>query len=174
MRKKISAITLIFFLISTSCVEKSQEIKKDSSKIVEDSFTENHKNQEESVEMKSLELDNFGFPEDIQGCSCYFSKSKKMFDNDEYFFVANFDSLAHIKVDKKLIDLKLEMSTREPNSFGDYDRKEIYKNDIYTVTLKIVYKESSGYETWLNEGTINVDTKDGQHYEHSIFGECGC
>lgn len=174
MRQKFSVLTFIFFLVSTSCVEKSQEIKKDSPKIVEDSLIENHNNQEESVEMKPLELENFGFPDDIQGCSCYFSKSKKMFENDEYFFVANYDSLAHIKVDEKMIDLKLEMSTREPNSFGDYDHKEIYTNDIYTVTVNIVYKKSSGYETWLNEGTIIVETKDGQHYKHSIFGECGC
>lgn len=174
MRQQFSVFIFIFFLISTGCVDKSQGIKKDSTMIVEDSLNENHKNQEKSIEMKSIELDNFGFPEDIQGCSCYFSKSKNMFEGNEYFFVANYDSLAHIMVDNKLIDLKLKKSNREQNSFGDYDRKEIYKNDIYTVTLKIVYKESSGYETWLNEGTIKVDRKDGQHYEHSIFGECGC
>ena len=174
MRQKFSVLTFIFFLVFTSCVDKSQGIKEDSSQIVEDSLAENHNNQEKFVEMKSLELNNFGFPEDIQGCSCYFSKSNKLFEENEYFFVADYDSLAHIMVNNKLIDLKLKMSNREPNSFGDYDRKEIYTNDIYTVTLKIVYKESSGYETWLNEGTIKVSTKDGQHYEHSIFGECGC
>lgn len=174
MRQKFSVLTFIFFLVFTSCVDKSQGNKKDSSQIVEDSLTENHNNQEKLVEMKSLELNSFGFPEDIQGCSCYFSKSNKMFEENEYFFVADYDSLAHIMVNNKLIDLKLKMSNREPNSFGDYDREEIYTNDIYSVTLKIVYKESSGYETWLNEGTIKVNTKDGQHYEHSIFGECGC
>ncbi len=172
MRPKFSVIIFLLFVASTSCTEEPKQIKKNPPKIASDSIIENH--QKEVVEFTPLELDNFGFPEDIEGCSCYFSKNKKMFENNEYFFVANYDSLAHIMVNKKLINLKLELSTREPNSFGDYDHKEIYKNDIYTVTVNIVYKESSGYETWLNEGTIIVDTKDGQHLKHSIFGECGC
>jgi hypothetical protein len=172
MRLIVSSILFLFLVAFTSCNEQPKAIKKKSTKIVSDSIIENEHN--EKVEKSSLKLDNFGFPDDIEGCSCYFSKSKKMFENNEYFFMANYDSLVHIMVNSELINLKLEMSTREPNSFGDYDHKEIYKNDMYTVTINIVYKESSGDETWLNEETIIVDAKDGQHFKHSIFGECGC
>lgn len=143
---------ILLVAISASCAEQNQKEK----------------------EIVPFELDDFDFPEDISGCSCYFSKSKADFDNNEYFFTADYDSLAHISVNGELIDLKLVSTTRGPHSFGDNDRWETYKNDLYTVKVKIVYKESSGYETWLNEGTVTVYRKDGQKKEQAIYGECGC
>ncbi len=120
-------------------------------------------------------IDNFkNFPDEIDGCSCYFSPSQESFQRHEYLYVANFDSLAFISVDKKLIKLKLNSTTRGPETFGDTDHVEIYTGEDYKVTVDIKYKKSSGDETWFNTGTITIENKEGRKTSRTFYGECGC
>lgn len=120
-------------------------------------------------------IDTFSkFPDEIDGCSCYFSPDEQSFERQEYLYVANFDSLAFISVDKNLIKLKLISTTREPETFGDTDHVDIYSNNDYKLTLDIKYKKSSGDETWTNTGTITIESKDGRKTTKTFYGECGC
>ena len=114
------------------------------------------------------------FPEEIDGCSCYFSPSQESFQSHEYLYVANFDSLAFISVDKKLIKLKLISKTRVPGTFGDTDQVEIFASENYKVTVDIKYKKPSGDETWYNIGTITIENKKGLKTSRTFYGECGC
>ena len=120
-------------------------------------------------------LDHFkGFPKDIEGCSCYFSGTKEQSKAGEYIYVADFDSIAYISVNKELIRLKLVSTTREIGTFGNHDYKDVYSNDNYTVTVDVKYKSASGDETWWNEGTITVDRKQESKVTAKFVGECGC
>lgn len=123
----------------------------------------------------NLSLDDFkGIPEEIDGCSCYFSETDQKFENQEYLFVANFDSTGFVSVDKKLVKLKLISTEREPNTFGEDDHIDIYNSEHYNVTVDIKYKKSSGDETWWNDGTVTIESKDGQKLTKNFVGECGC
>ena len=134
--------------------------------------TKEHK---ESSTIADLSISDFkGIPEDIEGCSCYFSETDQKFKNGEYVFAANFDSIGFISINNKLIKLKLTSTGREPNTFGDNDHKDIYNSELYKVTLDIKYKSSNGEETWWNDGTITVESKEGQKVTKKFVGECGC
>ncbi len=123
----------------------------------------------------SHSIDTFKkFPDEVDGCSCYFSSSSQSFKKKEYLYVANFDSIAFISVDKKLIKLKLISTTSEPQTFGDTDHIKIFTNKDFKVTVDIKYKKSSGDETWFNTGTIIIESKDGRKTSRPFYGECGC
>ena len=130
---------------------------------------------ENSSTILNLSLDDFKeIPEEIDGCSCYFSETDQKFENQEYLFVANFDSTGFVSVDKKLVKLKLISTEREPNTFGDYDHIDVYNSEHYKVTVDIKYNKSNGDETWWNDGTVTIESKDGQKLRKNFVGECGC
>ena len=123
-------------------------------------------------------LDSFtDIPEEIKGCSCFYSESEEKHLKNEYFFVAGFDSAAFISIDNKLLKLKLVSTGRERHSFGDYDHTDVYKTDNYIVTLDIKYLKQEGgdeSESWWNTGTITIESKDGLKEIIKFFGGCGC
>lgn len=122
-----------------------------------------------------LSLDNFkDIPDELDGCACYFSETDRKFKNKEYLFAADFDSIGFVSVDNKLVKLKLVSTGREPNTFGDNDHIDIYNSKLYKVTVDIKYKNSNGDETWWNDGTITIESKDGQKMTKKFVGECGC
>jgi hypothetical protein len=113
-------------------------------------------------------------PEDIKGCSCYFSETPEKFKKEEYFFAASFDSIGFVAVNNMLTELKLISTTREADTFGDNDHVAIYRSELYKVTVAIKYKKSNGDETWWNDGTITIENKNGKKYTKKFVGECGC
>lgn len=120
-------------------------------------------------------IDTFkDFPAEIDGCSCYFSPNQQSFRKQEYLYVASFDSIAFISINKKMIKLKLISTTRELETFGDADHVDIFFNDNFKVTVDTKYKKSTGEETWFNTGTITIETKDGRKATKIFYGECGC
>ena len=54
-----------------------------------------------------LKLETFDFPNDIEGCSCYFSKSKEDFDSEKYIYADDYGKKAVIKIDGKFISFPL-------------------------------------------------------------------
>lgn len=122
-----------------------------------------------------LSLDYFkGIPDDIDGCSCYFSETDQKFKNEEYLFAAGFDSTGFVSVNKKLVKLKLVSTEREPNTFGDHDNIDIYNSELYNVIIDIKHEKASGDEVWWNNGTVTIKTKDGEKVIKNFVGECGC
>ena len=177
MRKIICLLTILTVTLSISSCDSKNGKRNQSDvekNIQKSSYSIKKITENTSTELK-LSIDTFkGFPEEIVGCSCYFSENDKDFKNDEFLFVADFDSIAFISVNKKTLKLKLESTTREPNTFGNSDHTDIYNSELYKVTLEIKYKDSNGYETWWNDGTLTVENKDGKKMSKKFVGECGC
>ena len=132
----------------------------------------------ESIDKSEIALDSFtGIPQEIQGCSCYFSESEESRNEGEYLLLDGFDSVAFISINNSLLKLKLVSTGREPLSFGDYDHIDVYKADKYTITLDIKYKElpkDDEAEGWFNDGTIVIERNDGQKKVPKVIGFCGC
>ena len=149
----------------------------DTTKFVKNSIDTNNNASKVSGDTAQdlFSIDTFKkFPDEIDGCSCYFSPTQESFQQRQYFYVANFDSAAFVSIDKKLITLKLTSTTREPNSFGDYDRVDMYTSKDYKVVVDIKFKKQSGDETWFNTGTITIEDKKGRKISRTFYGECGC
>jgi hypothetical protein len=134
-------------------------------------------NSTQASETAELVLDDFtDIPSEIEGCSCYYSRSEARHNNSEYLFVADFDSSGYVSIDNTITKFKLVSTGRQPNSFGDYDHVDIFKTDNYTLTLDIKYKKGGDEEEegWWNEGTITIEDKAGQKTRLTFFGSCGC
>ncbi|MGJ8660923.1 MAG: hypothetical protein ACSHXL_02705 [Bacteroidota bacterium] len=111
-----------------------------------------------SCEAQNLTKIN-GFPEEIEGCSCYFSESKEDFNNNKYIYLDQYYSgLAFISIDGKLIQIDLEVEA---------------KTD-YTVEIEFDKEFQNGDETFWKTGTIKVKLKDGTILSKKFVGECGC
>ncbi len=180
--KKIITQTIILAtaLFISSCSSNNEKSNQPTSTPT----IENNQQQTTSIQTQEpentsttlkLSLDNFkGIPDEVDGCACYFSETDQKFKNKEYLFAAGFDSIGFVSVDNKLVKLKLISTGREPNTFGDNDHIDIYNSELYKVTVDIKYKNSNGDETWWNDGTVTIESKDGQKVTKKFVGECGC
>src|ERR1700741_443257 len=82
-----------------------------------------------------------GFPDDVDGCSCYFSESKEAFKKEEYLFVAGFGGMGYISIDNKREKIKLVSTTQKQDEIRMQDHVDILKNATYTVTVDIKFKK---------------------------------
>lgn len=174
MRISVPLITILAITFSACHSSNEKQNQSVTDKATQQAET-NDNNPEDEVNEFGFTLDDYkGFPVEISGCSCYFSETSTKFKNEEYLFVADFDSIGLISINQNMEKLKLTSTTRAPDTFGDYDHVDVYKSENYTVTLDVKYKNLTGSEVWWNEGTILVENKDGKKISKKIVGECGC
>ncbi len=115
-----------------------------------------------------LKLETFDFPNDIEGCSCYFSKNKEGFDSEKYIYADDYGKKAVIKIDGKFISFPLKQEDFEPTDF-----RKSFSNGEYEIFLK--GKKISGVdETTMIEGELSVKDKNGKTATSKFYGECGC
>lgn len=119
-------------------------------------------------EMSSTELQTFGFPAEVEGCSCYFSKNKSDFDQEKYVYIDDYGNHAYIKLKDDLIKIPMSESDFDPNNF----KKSIIAEDL-TITLE-GKKMDELEEVMMFEGNLTVKKKNGETHSTPIYGECGC
>ncbi len=115
-----------------------------------------------------LNLQTFGFPAEVDGCSCYFSKNKEDFENEKYIYIDDYGKTAYLKMDNKLHKIAMKDDDFDPENF----QKEIKNEDLY---IKISGKKVKELEeVMMFEGTMEVTLKNGKKSTVPIYGECGC
>lgn len=109
------------------------------------------------------------FPDGIDGCACYFSQYKTALESGSYIFVTNYESLAYMFLNDKMVQFKLIGTTESK----DGKLIEKWSNENYTLTKKT---SESGQldETWQHIGIISIKPKNGPAVETTVIGECGC
>ncbi|MCJ8498015.1 hypothetical protein MVI27_07055 [Chryseobacterium salipaludis] len=116
----------------------------------------------------TLPLETFGFPPEVEGCSCYFSKNKEDFENEKYIYIDDYGNHAFVKTGGNLIRVKMEEGDFDPENFNKHISNE--EVDI-TITGK---KVSELEEVMRFEGSMTVQHRNGQTITTPIYGECGC
>ncbi|MEC5156761.1 hypothetical protein [Chryseobacterium sp. MP_3.2] len=116
----------------------------------------------------STEFQTFGFPAEVEGCSCYFSKNKDDFDEGKYVYIDDYGNNAYIKLDHELIKTPMVESDFDPINF----KKSITTDDI-TITLE-GKKIEELEEVMMFQGNLSVKKKNGETNSTPIYGECGC
>lgn len=115
-----------------------------------------------------LKLQTFGFPPEVDGCSCYFAKNKEDFTNEKYIYIDDYGKTAYLKMDNQLQKVSIKEDDLDPENF----QKEI-KND--ELTIKISGKKVKELEeVMMFEGSMEVTLKNGKKSTVPIYGECGC
>ncbi len=151
---------------------KSNSVDRELIPEPDQELKEKYFQQQKTISIKLTDLEEF--PDEIGGCTCYFSRSKQLFDQQRYAFASSMDSIAILSINNHPEKLRLVRTSRVPDTFINYDYKEWYKNENYRVTVTTITDTISGDETWSNHGTVRIESKDGQTIEESFFGECGC
>ncbi len=135
---------------------------------------------EDSVKRITVEMQNSphvfsiqsftDFPEEILGCSCYFSFDSTEFKNKKYIYAANYDSIAFVNIDGNM--QRFTLINREEKENNDIEAA--YKNDHYTLSVFIKDEKQNGYETRLKTGEIRITDTQGNIVRQRFYGECGC
>lgn len=119
---------------------------------------------------KEFIIDRFkDFPEEIDGCACYFSANKEDFIKGEYIYADTYHDHAYISINGKMMQFKLKSYTDAAEGYW----VRVYTNDDYEVTVdseEVLQKNS----TWLQKGRIAVKSKGKTIIKETIYGECGC
>ena len=114
-----------------------------------------------------IKLETFSsFPNEIDGCSCYFSISQEDLKGKMYIFVNDFASLAFVKIAGKLIQFELQEHDEKHNIY-------YYIHDDYKMKVEIIKKTAIADELVVVDGIITIDSKKGQA-KQKFIGECGC
>lgn len=161
--KKLMIIASLMMLFSCKKEEKISESKSvtDSLMIVSDSV-----NTAENLDQ--IHLETFGFPAEVSGCSCYFSKNKEDFANEKYVYIDDYGNNAFLKIDGKMVKIEMKEGDFDPDNFS-----KVIKNADYTVTIQ-GKKVNELEEVMMFEGTMTVENKKGEKTITPIYGECGC
>lgn len=122
------------------------------------------------AEEKEIVIDHFkDFPEEIDGCACYFSANKKDFINGSYIYADTYHNHAYISINGQMRQFKLKSFTDIAEGYW----VKIYANEEYEITLdseEVLQVD----ETWQQKGTISIKSRDGKTIKETIYGECGC
>jgi hypothetical protein len=122
------------------------------------------------AEEKEITVDRFSeFPEEINGCACYFSANNKDFIKGSYIYADTYHDHAYISINGKMMQFKLKSYTDVAEGYWI----KIYTNDEYEVTIdseEVLQVD----ETWQQKGTMSIKSKKGTIIKETIYGECGC
>ena len=164
--KKLMIIASLMMLFSCKKEEKITESKP----LTTDSLTmESDSLNAGSIEtLKQINLETFGFPAEVSGCSCYFSKNKEDFEQEKYIYIDDYGNNAYLKIDGKTVKIKMKEGDFDPANFS-----KVIKNEEISVTIQ-GKKVNELEEVMMFEGTMTVENKIGEKTITPIYGECGC
>mgnify|MGYP001134437611 CR=1 FL=1 len=109
------------------------------------------------------------YPEDIDGCACYFGRTASELSEGKYIFMTNYEKKAYMELDGEMRVFELVNST----DLEEGQLMETWKNENYDMVVKS--KETGQIdETWQSIGTINIKPKDKDATVINVVGECGC
>ena len=159
---------IVAALTAVSCAKEKDHISTNSA----DSLV--HKEDSaltvaDSANINVHQLDKFGFPPEVEGCSCYFAQNKEDFQKENFVYVDDYGNHSYIKINGKLIKIQMEEGDFDLGSLNRTIENSDYK--IHMTGKKISEME----ETIMFEGELNVENKKtGEIFNTPIYGECGC
>jgi hypothetical protein len=161
--QRIFAFLAVFFMACTSDNGASEKNSLSS-------IDSNTANNSPSVHTDHIVIQGFTqLPSIIHSCSAVFVNDTTSKGSQEYFFVSNLKGIAFIKLNNRLMELKLIKQT----NFDKYTVNELYMNDEIEVDLKIRQLEEGTENPWNYEGVLIV--KRGNEREAiNISGKLGC
>ncbi|HOF16813.1 MAG TPA: hypothetical protein PLF32_08365 [Bacteroidales bacterium] len=149
---KISFVEVIIFVVSALCSIQAQDV-----------FIKKQKHDT----TKKIHLESFSdLPDEIDGCSCYFSISQEDLESERYIFVNDFAALAFVKIEGKLIRFELQNHDEKRNIY-------YYIHNDDTMKVEIIKKITNKDEAVVIQGLITISTVKGC-IKQKFTGECGC
>ena len=161
MKKVMIVASLMLFSCKKEEKISENKVTTDSLKVAVDSANT-------TATLNQINLETFGFPAEVNGCSCYFSKNKEDFDQEKYVYIDDYGNSAFLKIDGKQVKIKMQEGDFDPDNFN-----KVIKNDEFSVTIE-GKKVNELEEVMMFQGTMTVENKKGEKTVTPIYGECGC
>jgi hypothetical protein len=122
----------------------------------------------------SLNIDTFTeIPQDIAGCSCYYSNDSTEFVQSKYIYVSDFNELSYVKINGKLLQFKQTKLNRKND--GTLEITARHNNYEMFITVKNISGEGEQEEERSREaGTLTIKDDKGNSVSKSFYGMCGC
>ena len=118
----------------------------------------------------ALQIDYFTeWPEEVMGCSCYSSKNKEDFNNQQYLVIDDYFSKALINVNGNIETLNLISNDTLKSK---KERLKIWKNEQFQLSIETVEIDAID-EIWVHEGVLKLTSENSQTVEIAIYGHCG-
>ena len=159
----IASLMMMFSCKKEEQITESKPLTTDSLQVETDSM-----NVGTAETLNQINLETFGFPAEVNGCSCYFSKNKEDFDQEKYIYIDDYGNNAYLKIDGKTVKIKMKEGDFDPDNFS-----KVIKNEEISVTIQ-GKKVNELEEVMMFEGTMTVENKKGEKTITPIYGECGC
>lgn len=170
---KLTLLLLISIFTLSSC-KKNVDLSKPEKKL------EEHKNLNELRNIDRLKniptsftLDNFNESfDDINGPTCVFAETEKNYENKQFLFASNFDSIGYVSVNKKILRLELIERKYKANKTENEDYLCVYKGRNYKVSLHITVDNTKDYddESWWNKGELTIENDKGEKIFKNFIG----
>ena len=109
-----------------------------------------------------------GFPKSSKECNSYFAADTTALQSQNYLLVGSSAGKAYVKVNNRLVTLKLDDKIDEASFV-----KEIYKGSGYMVHLIMHKTRKNDNGTWLYVGEILI-LKNNQQESKTVVGQIGC
>ena len=159
------------FLIFFSVIFILNSCKKESAPTIRNAAKNEISTKKSTKLSDSITLDTFAFPEEIEGCSCYFSATRQEFVRQNYIYTDDFQKNAFLKINGELV--KFNLTEKSQNNDGN-KLNISFKNEDYTVEINGETVEKGEIETQLYKGKITIRNKTGKTLVKNFYGECGC
>lgn len=157
----------LFSLITFHSCKK--EYTSDSISQTSDSTTTVSIEPAEPEAAAKLMLQSFPMPAEVEGCSCYFARNQKEYENEQYVYVDDYGNNAYIKLDGHMIKIPMEEGDFDPSNFS-----KVLEDSEYRISMS-GKKTSEQDETMMFTGQLAVlIKKENRTITTPVYGECGC
>lgn len=111
-------------------------------------------------------------PEELQGCSFVFSKSKEAYLNNKFLYFDDMGENAIISIDNKIQKLRKKSTFIEGE---DENEITVYSNDLYSVYVgSKVYIGETEEEGQVYSALLVITDNKGNKVKVELYGEGGC
>lgn len=145
--------------------------KKGNNTTTLDSTSQVFEKKEIAQNIEPLRIDTFStFPDEIDGCSCYFSNDSTEFEQGKYIYMNDYAEISFMKINGILTKFT-------QTEFKEKDKISVvakFISDKYDLTIEVKRGKQNGEETTLQSGTIKLNDKKGKTVTMTFYGECGC
>lgn len=115
-------------------------------------------------------VENFTeFPDEIDGCACYYARTKDNLYRGNYVYTDNHSDLAFMKINGRMEPFMLLKKTEVSSKHWI----KVFSNSSYTITVDSEQNWQVD-QVWHQNATITVKNKKGQELVEYMYGECGC
>lgn len=108
-------------------------------------------------------------PRVIEGCRGIFVRSEDSLAMEPYVFVSNLKGIAFIKINERLMEVRLVRQTNTDRSTVN----ELYTNEELEIELRIKQNQVYGEDTWDYKGVLIIRNK-AKRQAVQVQGKLGC